>query len=79
MSISELKNNFHNLIDDVNDVELLKNYFEGLTLSLNDRLQNELSEEGKKEILLAYEESEDETNLIDNEVVMEKINKWLQK
>lgn len=79
MSINELKNNFHNLIDDVNDVELLKNYFEGLSISAKKGLENELSEEGKNEILKAYAESEVETNLIDNDVVKEKINKWLQK
>lgn len=79
MSINELKNSFHNLIDEVNDLELLQNYFEGLSISLKNRLQNELSEEGKQEILQAYEESEIESNLIDNDVVKEKINKLLQK
>ncbi len=79
MSIEEIKSNFHNLIDDVNDMDLLKNYYEGLYISVNMRLQNELSEEGKKKILQAYEESEIESNLIDNDVVKEKINKWLLK
>ena len=79
MSINELKNNFHSLIDEVNDIELLQNYFEGLSISLKNRSQNELSEEGKQEISQAYEESEIESNLIDNDVVKEKINKWLQK
>ena len=74
MSINELKNNFHSLIDEVNDIELLQNYFEGLSISLKNRSQNELSEEGKQEILQAYEESEIESNLIDNDVVKEKIN-----
>jgi hypothetical protein len=79
MSIEEIKSNFHNLIDDVNDMDLLKNYYEGLYISVNKRLQNELSEEGKKKILQAYEESEIESNLIDNDVVKEKINKRLLK
>ena len=79
MSINELKNNFHSLIDEVNDIKLLQNYFEGLSISLKNRSQNELSEEGKQEILQAYEESEIESNLIDNDVVKEKINKCLQK
>ncbi|MBK8549867.1 MAG: hypothetical protein IPL53_01950 [Ignavibacteria bacterium] len=79
MSISELKNNFHSLIEEINDIELLENYFEGLSISANKGLENELSEEGKNEILQAYAESEIETNLIDNDEVMEKISKWLQK
>lgn len=77
MNITEVKDNFHNLIDDLNDAELLINFYEGLRLSADNRLGNELSEEGKKEILLAYEESEDEKNLIDNEQVKEKFKKWL--
>jgi hypothetical protein len=71
MSIVEIKNNFHNLIDNINDAELLKNFYEVLVLSADNSLLKELSEQGKKEILLAYEESEDENNLIDNEVVKE--------
>lgn len=79
MNIAEIKNNFHTLIDNLNDAELLKNFYDGLLLSSESSLLKELSEEGKREILLAFEESEDENNLIENEVVKEKIKKWLQK
>ncbi len=34
-----------------------------------------LSEEQKREVLLSYEESEDDSNLVDNDEVMEKYKK----
>ena len=37
---------------------------------------NTISDEQKEEVFLSFEESEDEENLIDNEVVMIKYNKW---
>ena len=76
MNIIEIRNNFHNLIDNLNDAELLKNFYEGLSNCANKTLLTELSEESKKEIMLAYEESEDENNLIPHEVVKEKHMKW---
>ncbi len=32
----------------------------------------------KKEVLISFEESEDENNLIDTDKVMSKYKKWLQ-
>lgn len=72
MDLSEVKNNFHNLIDDLNDAELLINFYEGLLHSADNSLKRELSDEGKREILLAFEESEDENELTDHELVKDK-------
>ena len=36
-----------------------------------------LSDEQKKEVLLSYEESENEENLLDNNEVMKKYDKWI--
>lgn len=77
MNISELKNNFYNLIVILNDAEVLKEFYDGLILTTENKLQTELSEKKKQEILLAYEESEDENNLIDDEIVREKYKKYL--
>ena len=60
MNISELKNNFYNLIDNLNDAEVLKEFYDGLILTTENKLQTELSEKGNQEILQAYKESEDE-------------------
>ena len=73
MNITEVKNSFHELIDNLNDDELLINFYEGLLHSADNSLRKELSEEGKREILLAYEESEDDNELTDHEMVKEKI------
>ena len=73
MNITEVKNSFHELIDNLNDAGLLINYYEGLLHSADNSLRKELSEEGKREILLAYEESEDDNELTDHEMVKEKI------
>ena len=72
MDLSEVKNNFHNLIDDLNDAELLINFYEGLLHSADNSLKRELSDEGKRELLLAFEESEDENELTDHELVKDK-------
>ena len=79
MSITEIKNNFHTLIDNLNDAEILNNFYEALLSYSNNSLRNELSEEGKRELLLAYEESEDEENLIDYQTVKKKHLKWISK
>ncbi|MEZ4821931.1 MAG: hypothetical protein R2942_05720 [Ignavibacteria bacterium] len=55
MDLSEVKNNFHNLIDDLNDAELLINFYEGLLHSADNSLKRELSDEGKRELLLAFQ------------------------
>ncbi|MDQ3021099.1 MAG: hypothetical protein M3R36_11100 [Bacteroidota bacterium] len=49
MNIIEIRNNFHNLIDNLNDAELLKNFYEGLSMCADKRLLKELSEEGKNQ------------------------------
>ena len=51
MNISELKNNFYNLIDILNDAEVLKEFYDGLILTTENKLQTELSEKGNQEIL----------------------------
>ena len=73
MNITEVKNNFHELIDNLNDAGLLINFYEGLLHSADNSLRKEFSDEGKRELLLAFEESENENELIDHEMVKEKI------
>jgi hypothetical protein len=45
MNITEVKNNFHELIDNLNDAELLINFYEGLLHSADNSLRKELSDE----------------------------------
>ncbi len=80
MTLTELKSNLHNLIDQVESKNLLEEYYAELkriVSSSKHKIWDTLSEEEKKEILMSYEESEDEKNLVDSNMVMEKYKKWL--
>lgn len=72
MSAIELKSNIHNLVDKIQNEQLLRAVFSLLKASENSksgRLWETLTEEQKQELLLAYEESEDESNLLDRDQV----------
>lgn len=77
MSLTEIKSNFHSLIDKVEDSETLMYFYKVFSESLNNKW--EISDKERKQIMEAYEESEDENNLIDYETVKEKHLKWLSK
>jgi hypothetical protein len=67
----------HSFIDQVESLDLLNDYYDELKRIIESRKSNiwdSLPTEQKKEILLSYEESEWEENLIDENVVMEKYN-----
>lgn len=79
MNNIELKTNLHSFIDKLDNTSLLKEYYNELkkiiTIS-QGRIWDTLSEDQKKQVLLSFEESEDETNLLDNDAVMGKYKKW---
>ena len=80
MDIIQLKSGIYSLIDQIENVELLKDYYfelEKIIKSGKSGIWYTLSEEQKNEVLLSYAESEMEENLIDENVVMEKYKKWL--
>lgn len=76
------KEEFHKLIDKIEDEAVLKGYFE-LILRLNNNqtgeLWNGLSAEEKEELLLSYTESFDPNNLISHNEVKKQHTKWLGK
>jgi hypothetical protein len=76
------KEAFHALIDQIEDESLLESYLL-LFQRLNDRqtgpLWESLTSEQKLDLLLAYEESMDEANLISHEEMRDKHSKWLLK
>ena len=75
----QLKSGIHSFIDQIESLDLLNDYYSELKRIVDSRKSNiwdSLSVEQKREILLSYEESEHEENLIDENVVMEKYNKW---
>lgn len=75
MGTVELKTNIHKIVDRIQNEQLLRTLYDFLKARENNQtgqLWNSLTEEQKKEVLLAYEESEDENNLIDGESVFKK-------
>jgi hypothetical protein len=80
MSTVELKENFHNLIDSIDNESLLSRIYELLKNkkeSKEGQLWKRLSSEEKHELILAMEESADYGNLISQEDMTKKHKKWL--
>lgn len=76
------KDDFHNLIEKIEDEEVLKGYFkliQRLNNSQTGELWDSLSSEEKDELLLSYEESFDPNNLISHQEVKKQHDKWLGK
>jgi hypothetical protein len=78
----QTREEFHKLIDTIRDDESLKSY-----LSLIQKLQhrqsgtlwNQLSDDQKQELLLAYDESFDPNNTLSHEQVKQQHAKWLNQ
>ncbi len=80
MTAIELKNNFHNLIDSIDNENLLREFYE---LMLRKRTSNDgrlwamLSTDEIAELLAANEESENSEDLIPHEEMKKRYSKWL--
>ena len=75
----QLKSGIHSFIDQIDNIELLKDYYNELKGLIKDKkilMWDSLSEGQKREVLLSYDESEQDENLIDNDEVMKKYEKW---
>ena len=76
------KENFYKLIDNISDEEVLKSYlsiFQKLLYSENGEIYKSLNSDEKQELLLSYNESFDENNLIDHNIIKDRYKKWLCK
>lgn len=68
MKTIELKSNLHKIIDSITSDQLLHTIHDFLVSKENTEsgsLWNSLTEEQKEEVMLAYEESNNETDLLD--------------
>lgn len=75
MTVLEVKNNFHSLIDSINDNELLSQFYEIMSIKRDSKVGEVwklLSPKERKELLLSQSESNIEANLISNEDVKKK-------
>jgi hypothetical protein len=77
-----IKDNLHSLIDKIDNDDLLEMVYKILN-SRNKGTEGELigslSEEQKKELYESYDESQDESNLIDLNELRAKHSKWFEK
>ena len=80
MDTIELKQNFHHLIDSIDNENLLINFYDLIkkrTSAKEGQLWNKLTDQEQKELLLSLEESKNSENLIDHEEMKMKHKKWL--
>lgn len=80
METTQLKNNFHQLIDSIDNERILAKFFELMSKSkdaVEGQLWSRLSEEEQAELLLSDLESEDSVNLISHQIMQKKHSKWL--
>jgi hypothetical protein len=76
----KIKDDFHHLIDSIEDEQLLKSYYQLIKINYdqNGHLWNDLNQDEKNELLMAYEESFDGNNLLSHEQVKLQHEKWLK-
>ncbi len=82
MTTVELKNNFHQLIESIDNESLLMKFYDLLLRKKNQnegKLMQYLTKEEQEELSLAEEESGNPDNLVSNEEQKNKHKKWLSK
>jgi len=80
MNKTVLKTSLHKLIDQIESKNLLEEYYYEMKSLIQKNQVNawdSLTEEQKREVLLSYEESENDNELLDNDSVMKKYKDWL--
>jgi hypothetical protein len=80
MEATQLKINFHQLIDSIDNERILSKFYGLMSKSIESaegHLWSRLTEEEQEELLLSDIESEDSKNLIPHSIIQKKHNKWL--
>lgn len=80
MNTIELKQNFHHLIDSIDNEKLLINFYELIktrSSAKEGQLWNRLTIYEQEELLLSLEESKNPENLISHDEMVKKHKKWL--
>ncbi|MCX6257783.1 MAG: hypothetical protein NTW49_07815 [Bacteroidia bacterium] len=80
MTTMELKNNFHRLIDNINNDNVLTKFYDILSRAKDSNegsLWSGLSIEEQNELILIEKESQNPQNLISNSDMIKKHKKWL--
>ena len=80
MNTLELKKDFHNLIDSIDNESLLSDFYTLIKRRISSKegkLWKGLTKKEQEELNLAFEESEKLENLISHEEMRKKHKKWL--
>ena len=80
MNALEIKRDFHNLIDSIDNEKLLSNFYDLIKNRISNKegqLWKRLSKEEQKELLIAFEESQEPENLISHDEMKKKHKEWL--
>jgi hypothetical protein len=75
MGAIELKSNIHKIVDGIQNEQLLQTLYDFLKLresAKNGEVWNTLTEQQKQEVLISFNESEDDNNLIEREKIFKK-------
>ena len=75
MNTTKLKSNIHQIVDRIQSEQLLETIYGFLKTRETTKpgeIWNSLTDEQKKEVLLSFEESEDENNLVDIDDVIKR-------
>ena len=78
MSIAELKEEIHKIVDASNDENFLESYHQMLIQHQGTLSWDDLSKDEQDDILESEKQIE-RGEFIDNEVVMDKLAKWISK
>lgn len=76
MGTLEIKSNLHKIVDRIDNEQLLSavyNFLKAREKSKEGAIWNSLSNDQKKEVLDAFEESEDDPNLIEDQDVWDNL------
>ena len=75
MKATKLKSNIHQIVDRIQSEELLETIYDFLKTreaTKPGEIWSSLTEEQKKEVLLSFDESEDDKNLVDLDQVIKR-------
>ncbi len=80
MDKTALRSSLHHFIEQINSKHLLEDYYHEMKNIINMTAHDawdSLTEAQKKEVLMSWEESEDDNNLVDHNTVMARYKAWL--
>lgn len=81
MTQQTIKDRFHQLIEQIEDEALLKEIYEMVYQQADQKgdFWHSLTAEQQADLKNALKETEDESNLVDNDTVLTNARKWLKK